>query len=65
MGRLAVAFLSSLRLHSSEKKERSQQALADVLGIQLLFWQLQRQGLNTRSAKTREGGSLSQPRVPR
>lgn len=59
LGRLAVAFFSSLLLHSSEKEERSQQALADVLGIQLLFWQLQRQGPNTDSAKTREAGSLS------
>lgn len=55
-----MAFLSSLRLHSSEKEERSQQALAAVLGIQLLFWQLE--GLNTHSAKTREPGSLSQTR---
>lgn len=65
LGRLALAFLSSLRLHSSEKEERSQQALADTLGIQLLFWQLQRQGPNTHSAKAREAGSLSQSRLPR
>ena len=54
----ATTFLSGLRLHSFEREEKSYQALADALGIQLLFWQLQSLGPNTYSAKAREAGPL-------